>query len=82
MSVRDYTASRQRPGGPGMVAHDDGRHYTESAMTQSHRPPRRHGEDDGEPEPGGMPVEPGDGAPEPGRPAEPDPDGAPQPPGP
>nr|WP_186329880.1 hypothetical protein [Variovorax boronicumulans] len=51
-------------------------------MTQSHRPPRRHGEDDGEPEPGGMPVEPGDGAPEPGRPAEPDPDGAPQPPGP
>ncbi|MGC3984550.1 MAG: hypothetical protein QM777_07365 [Pseudorhodoferax sp.] len=49
----------------------------ESAMTLPHRPPRRHGEDDGEPEPGGMPVEPGDGAPEPGRPSEPPPDGPP-----
>ncbi|HVR53960.1 MAG TPA: hypothetical protein VMS38_29810 [Pseudorhodoferax sp.] len=50
------------------------------AMSSHHRPSRRHGEDDGASEPGGMPVDPDDGAPEPGSPAEPDPDGAPLPP--
>ncbi len=44
-------------------------------MTTSHRPPHRHGEDDGLPEPGGMPVEPDNGAPVPGLPAEPEPGG-------
>lgn len=49
-------------------------------MTSQHRPPRHHGDDAGESDPGGMPVEPGDGVPDPGLPAEPDSDGAPVPP--
>ena len=47
-------------------------------MTSEHRPPHRHGEDDGEPEPGGLPVEP-DGVPMPGVPTETEPGAEPAP---
>ncbi|WP_156374321.1 hypothetical protein [Pseudorhodoferax sp. Leaf274] len=47
-------------------------------MNTAHRPPHRHGEDEGETEPGGMPVEP-DGLPMPGVPNEPEPGEAPVP---
>lgn len=47
-------------------------------MISQHRPPHRHGEDDGVPEPGGLPVPPDDGT-MPGLPTEPDPGGDPPP---
>lgn len=47
-------------------------------MNTLHRPPHRPGDDDGDAEPGSMPVEP-DGVPMPGAPAEAEPGADPAP---
>ncbi len=54
-------------------------HRMPTAMTAYHRPPHHHGEDDGVPEPGGLPVPPDDGGAMPGLPTEPEPGGDPAP---
>jgi len=48
-------------------------------MSHTPRKPHHHGEDESDPEPGSMPVEPDSNAPQPSTPTDPEHDGAPPP---